>query len=94
MKWTIIEPFVPVSIIHGPPSALPASKDPVVQTRAEPFFENLIGYQRAAKYLGLSEAYLRRLKSQGKIPYVQVGRRGIRFRITSLDAWVLEREIK
>lgn len=61
---------------------------------AMPFFENqLLSYKEAARYLRISEPYLRRLKQQGKIPYVQIGR-GVRFRLSSLNSWVERREIK
>lgn len=63
------------------------------------FFENqLLSYKQAAQYLGISEVYLRRLKSMGPtkggVPYVQVGDRGIRFRISSLNKWIESREVK
>jgi excisionase family DNA binding protein len=64
-------------------------------TAAQPFFENqLLSYKETARYLKISEPYLRRLKTQGKIPFVQVSRRGVRFKLSSLDKWVEEREIK
>ncbi len=59
------------------------------------FFENqLLDYKGASKYLSICESYLRRLKATGKIPFVQIGIRGIRFKIASLDSWIAEREIK
>lgn len=58
-------------------------------------FENsLLNYKEAAEYLSISESYLRRLKRKGKLPFVHMGRRGIRFKVASLDAWVAEREVK
>ena len=54
----------------------------------------LVSYKEAARYLSLSESYLRRLKNQGKIPYVSIGLRSVRFRISSLNQWVERREIK
>ena len=54
----------------------------------------LISYKEAARYLRISEVYLRRLKAQGRVPYVPVGLRGVRFRLSSLNKWVEEREIK
>lgn len=59
-------------------------------------FENikLLKLEQAAQYLGFSESYLRRLKAKGEIPYVPIGRRGVRFNIASLDAWIERREIK
>ncbi|WP_413569177.1 helix-turn-helix domain-containing protein [Bdellovibrio sp. HCB117] len=57
------------------------------------FDNQLFSYKEAARYLRLSEVYLRKLKAKGKIPFVEVGR-GIRFRVSSLNAWIAEREIK
>ena len=57
------------------------------------FFENLLNYKQAAQYLGISESYLRRLKAQGKMPWVPIGNRGVRFSINSLNRWIAEREI-
>lgn len=63
-------------------------------TTASQLFENqLVDYKKASQYLSISESYLRRLKSQGKIPYVTLGQRGVRFRISSLNKWIAEREI-
>lgn len=64
---------------------------------AEPLllFDNqLINYKQTARYLGLSEPYLRRLKRKGKIPFVPIGARGVRFRVASLNLWIEKREIK
>lgn len=56
-------------------------------------FENkLLTYKQAAIYLSLSEPYIRRLKSEGRIPYVEFGK-AVRFRISSLERWVHEREV-
>lgn len=61
----------------------------------DPLFENqLFSYKEAARYLRISEPYLRRLKRQGRIAFVPIGSRGVRFRLSSLDKWVEEREIK
>ena len=58
-------------------------------------FENqLLSYKQAAQYLSISEAYLRRLKAQRKVPFVQLSLRGIRFRVSSLNQWIEKREIK
>lgn len=65
------------------------------QRRTQGLFENqLFSYKEAARYLRISEPYLRRLKQQGKIPFVQISRRGVRFRLSSLSSWVEQREIK
>lgn len=63
---------------------------PATQT----LFDNqLLGYKQAAKYLNLSESYLRRLKAQGKMPFVKIGVRGVRFRVSAINKWVAEREV-
>lgn len=60
-----------------------------------PIFENqLLSYIQAARYLSISEPYLRRLKQQGQIPFVLIGLRGVRFKLSSLNSWVEKREIK
>lgn len=58
-------------------------------------FENqLLSYKEAARYLSISEPYLRRLKAKGQIAFVSIGLRGIRFKLNSLNSWVEKREIK
>ena len=57
-----------------------------------PLFE-IFDYQQAAQFLKVSESYLRRLKAQGKVPWIQIGR-AVRFRRSSLEEWVRKREIK
>lgn len=58
------------------------------------FFDNqLLTYKQAARYLAVSAPYLRRLKSKGVVPFVQVGDRGIRFRVSSLNRWIEKREV-
>jgi excisionase family DNA binding protein len=58
------------------------------------FIENqLLNYQEAAKYLSVSESYLRKLKARGHVPHVYVGSRGVRFRVSSLNLWVDKREV-
>jgi excisionase family DNA binding protein len=62
--------------------------------RESGFFENqLITYKEAAKYLSVSESYLRRLKAKGEVPFVFVGERGVRFRVSSLNRWIEKREV-
>ena len=66
-------------------------------TESPSFFLNqnqLLTYKQAAQYLSISAPYLRRLKAQGKIPYVPFGTRSVRFRVQSLNSWVEKREIK
>jgi excisionase family DNA binding protein len=53
----------------------------------------LLTYKQAAKYLGMSESYLRRLKGEGQIPFIPLGSRGVRFRVISLNRWTEKREM-
>jgi len=58
------------------------------------FFENrLLTYSEAARYLSVSESYLRRLKAQRDIPFVPMGNRSVRFRVASLIRWIAKREM-
>lgn len=57
------------------------------------FDNQLLTYKRAALYLGVSISYLRQLKSTRKVPYVLVGSRAIRFRVTALDSFIKKREV-
>jgi excisionase family DNA binding protein len=56
------------------------------------FDNQLLTYPQAAKYLGISLAHLGRLKQWGKIPYVSIGKRSIRFKVGSLNSWIFQRE--
>lgn len=64
----------------------PSSKKPML-------IENLLTVKQAAYYLGISERFLRQLKADGEIPFLVIGKRGVRFKISSLDKWIAEREI-
>ena len=44
--------------------------------------------KQAAAYLGVSIAFLRKAVRLGKIPYVRVGSKVLRFRRTELDLWL------
>lgn len=67
---------------------------PEVKT-SDAFSENfLLTYKKAAQWLNVSETTLRLWKSAGKIPWVPVGTRGVRFRTSSLKKWIEERELK
>lgn len=76
----------------GPP--LSSQTEPCISA-APAFFENsLLNYKEAARYLSVSESYLRRLKRKGLIPCVFVSDRGVRFRVSSLNRWIEKREVK
>lgn len=53
----------------------------------------LLNYTQAAQFLGVSPQYLRELKSRGRIAAVEIGPRCVRFRVASLNKFVLEREV-
>lgn len=61
--------------------------------RPQLFENNLLTYKQAAQYLSVSVPYLRKLKSGGKIPFVQIGLRGVRFRLGTLNQWIEKREV-
>ena len=63
------------------------------QVRPTLFDNQLLSYQEAAKYLGISESYLRRLKAQNRISFVPMGNRGVRFRVMSLNRWIEKMEV-
>ena len=65
-----------------------------MKVKSGAIFDNLFNYEEASEYLGVSSAYLRKLKAQGKIPWVAIGSRAVRFRVSSLNRWAEEREIK
>lgn len=62
----------------------------------ELFFHNriespaLMTYKEAAKYLGVSETHIRRMKH--KLKTVNIGIRGVRYVRSSLDQWIKENQ--
>ncbi len=51
--------------------------------------KRLLTTQEAAKYLGVSKAFLERDRCEGaRVPFVQVGSRAIRYDIKALDIYV------
>jgi excisionase family DNA binding protein len=46
-----------------------------------------VGYAGASKHTNLSQAWLRELVSEGRIPFEKVGKR-VLFSIPQLDAWI------
>ena len=53
---------------------------------------NLLNTRDAAKYLGMSEAFLERDRWAGaKIPFIRIGSRAVRYRLPDLDAFVESR---
>lgn len=56
---------------------------------------NYLSASEAAKYLGLSESYLAKLRmgtcSESGPAFCRIGQRAIRYRKTDLDAWMASR---
>lgn len=55
---------------------------------------NLLTTKEAAKYLGVSKAFLERDRWAGaRIPFIKVGSRAVRYRLSDLDAF-LDRQVR
>ena len=51
---------------------------------------NLLTTKEAAKYLGVSKAFLERDRWAGaRIPFIKVGTRAVRYRLGDLDAFLV-----
>ncbi len=59
--------------------------------------EKYLTAREAAKYTGLSESYLAKLRmgtsSIAGPNYVLIGLRGVRYRLTDIDAWMSARSV-
>jgi excisionase family DNA binding protein len=83
------------SFASRPSLPLPSLRMQFSQVPVQEFFDNqLLSYKQAAQYLSVSVPYLRKLKVRGLIPVVLVGDRAVRFRVSSLNHWIEEREVK
>jgi predicted DNA-binding transcriptional regulator AlpA len=52
----------------------------------------LLNTEQAANYLGMSKAFLERDRWAGaKVPYVQMGSRAVRYRISALEEYIESR---
>ncbi len=60
--------------------------------------ESVLSYPEAAKFLGISERTLERYVHEGRIPYVQLPKRGtwagVRFLRSQLLHWLEQRTVK
>lgn len=57
--------------------------------------EDFVSGRRAAQVLGVSESYFRKLICRGEgPPVIKLGKRGRRFSVSSLRAWMMGRESK
>lgn len=53
---------------------------------------NLLNTREAARYLGLSKAFLERDRWAGaKVPYIKISTRAVRYRREDLDTYILSR---
>ena len=77
-------------IIHGRKKVIATKVD---DHENEKFCDRqLYNYPEASNFLCISVSHLRLLKNQGKISFVPIGTRGIRFSKESLDNWILKSE--
>jgi excisionase family DNA binding protein len=54
----------------------------------------LLNTTDAAKYLGVSKAFLERDRWAGaRVPFIRVGSRAVRYRLTDLDAYI-EKQVR
>lgn len=55
--------------------------------------DNLLTTKEAARYLGMSDAFLERDRWSGdsKIPFTRVGSRAVRYRLSDLDTYLASR---
>lgn len=60
-------------------------------TRTEQDSGPWVGYEGAAEHTDLSEAWLRELVMQKRIPFKKVGRR-VLFSVPRLDEWINEQD--
>lgn len=55
---------------------------------------NLITTEEASKFLGVSKAFLERDRWAGaKIPFIKVGDRAVRYRLSDLEAYI-EKQVR
>lgn len=51
--------------------------------------QQLLNTQQAAQYLGVSKAFLERDRWAGaRVPFIKVGSRAVRYRLSDLDAFL------
>jgi len=54
--------------------------------------DRLLTTKEAARYLGVSEAFLERDRWAGaRIPFIKIGSRAVRYRITDVDSYIQDR---
>lgn len=61
----------------------------------------LLNEQEAARYISMSRAYLQKARSEGNRgnrtpapPWIQIGRRSVRYALVDLDAWIAKHRIE
>lgn len=58
---------------------------------------SLLDYSQAAKYMGVTERWLRRQVAERRIPYIKLGQgrsSPIRFDTAALEGWLADHEIE
>jgi hypothetical protein len=55
---------------------------------------SLLTYHRASEIFGISGTELKEAKAAGLIAFVQAGRRGVRFRVSEINRYILDRETR
>lgn len=65
------------------------------QIRIVTLFDNqLLTYDQVREYFGICGTELKEAKAAGAIAFVRIGRRGVRFRVSVITRFILEREIR
>lgn len=58
-------------------------------------FENqLLTYAQVTEYFGISGTELKEAKAAGLLPFYPAGRRGVRFRVSVINRYILEKETR
>lgn len=65
------------------------------QIRIITLFENqLLTYRRVTELFGISGTELKEAKAAGLLAFVPAGRRGVRFRVSVINRYILEKETR
>lgn len=54
--------------------------------------DRLMTVEETARYLRLSTGTIRNYVSEGRMPFIRISRRAVRFRKASIDNWLSKRE--
>jgi hypothetical protein len=65
------------------------------QVRIITLFDNqLLTYDQVHEYFGICRTELKEAKAAGILPFVPAGRRGVRFRVSVINRYILEKETR